>query len=184
MAACAATASGGVVFKVRSLPAQATFGQSATPSVPPMCRAGDSTKKYWKGRPFFFAPSPLELRGWTREEAPRSGDFLQIALCFREKSRPSGRATDRAPLGRAARATGPDCTGLPNDKHAPAWLWPACCRQRPRHSLPSLPRPVRRKELKSLLFTVCCGVKRRNYSSFRLPWCLCTFKSKEQPRLM
>ena len=57
---------------------------------------------------FFFAPSPLELRGWAREEAPRSGDFLEIALCFREKSRPSGRATERAPLGRAARATVPD----------------------------------------------------------------------------
>ena len=54
MAACAATASGSVVFKVRRLPAQATFGQSATPSVPPMCRAGEP-KSTGKGGLFFRA---------------------------------------------------------------------------------------------------------------------------------
>ena len=34
----------------------------------------------------FSAPSPLETRGWARKEAPRSGDFLELARCLCEKS--------------------------------------------------------------------------------------------------
>ena len=93
MAACAATASGGVVFKVRRLPAQATFGQSATPSVPPMCRAGEP-KSTGKGGLFFSRPPRLNYVG-GREKRRRAAEiFYRLHCAFvRNLGHPAGQPT-------------------------------------------------------------------------------------------